>query len=357
MPRRRKRAFSYHAGVTLDGTQLTCDAAGFATDLVFLSHAKALAPGSSFSLSSRRAGRRQLLATEGTLVLLGAAGERLRARTLPAGFGRAFNLGGLRLALVPAGYLPGAASLLCEAGGRRLLYAGTICRERAFASLGAAEVRSADAVCLDATFGDPRFVLPPREEAEATLRRFVEGALAARRAPVLLVSPFGPAPATVEALQAAGIAARAHSTIVGALARFAQAGAAVPTLRRFAGKLGANEALLWPPEAREAQYLARLPLRLLLLFPASVSNAPPSIACALTRASRCPTRQASLTLSHISKRPGRTRSPCTGVSRKPSPRSCVRAGTTPTPSTLRARWSCFVANLPLSGLEPQVIPI
>jgi hypothetical protein len=258
MPRRRKRAFSYHAGVTLDGTQLTCDAAGFATDLVFLSHAKALAPGSSFSLSSRRAGRRQLLATEGTLVLLGAAGERLRARTLPAGFGRAFNLGGLRLALIPAGYLPGAASLLCEAGGRRLLYAGTICRERAFASLGPAEVRCADAVCLDATFGDPRFVLPPREEAEAALRRFVEAALAARRAPVLLVSPFGPAPATVEALQAAGIAARAHGNIVGALARFAQAGAALPTLRRFAGKLGANEALLWPPEAREAPVLGAL---------------------------------------------------------------------------------------------------
>ena len=258
MPRRRKHAFSYHAGVTLDGTQLTCDAAGFATDLVFLSHAKALAPGSSFGLSSRRAGRRQLLATEGTLVLLGAAGEHLRARTLPAGFGRAFNLGGLRLALLPAGYLPGAASLLCEAGGRRLLYAGTICRERAFSSLAAAEVRSADAVCLDATFGDPRFVLPPREEAEAALRRFVEAALAAQRAPVLLVSPFGPAPATVEALQTAGIAARAHSTIVSALGRFGQAGASVPTLRRFAGKLGPNEALLWPPEAREAPILGAL---------------------------------------------------------------------------------------------------
>jgi hypothetical protein len=229
MPRRRKHAFSYHAGVTLDGTQLTCDAAGFATDLVFLSHAKALAPGSSFSLSPRRAGRRQLLATEGTLVLLGAAGEHLRSRTLPAVFGRAFNLGGLRLALVPAGYLPGAASLLCEAGGRRLLYAGTICRERAFASLGPAEPRSADAVCLDATFGDPRFVLPPREEAEATLRRFVETALAARRAPVLLVSPFGPAPATAEVLQAAGIATRAHGTIVGALARFVRL---APRVRR-----------------------------------------------------------------------------------------------------------------------------
>jgi hypothetical protein len=258
MPRRRKRAFSYHAGVTLEGTQLNCDAAGFATDLVFLSHAKALAPGSSFSLSPRRAGRRQLLATEGTLVLLGAVGERLRGRTLPAGFGRAFNLGGLRLALVPAGYLPGAASLLCETGGRRLLYAGTICRERAFADLGPAEPRSADAVCLDATFGDPRFVLPPREEAETALRRFVEAALTARRAPVLLVSPFGPAAATAEALHAAGIATRAHGTIVGALTRFRQAGVRVPTVRRFAGKLDPNEALLWPPEAREAPVLGAL---------------------------------------------------------------------------------------------------
>jgi hypothetical protein len=32
----------------------------------------------------------------------------------------------------------------------------------------------------------------------------------------------------------------------------------VPTLRRFAGKLGANEALLWPPEAREAPVLGAL---------------------------------------------------------------------------------------------------
>ena len=201
MARRRKRAFSYHAGVTLDGTPLTCDAAGFATDLVFLSHAQALAPGSSFSSLAAPGGATPTAGHRGHAGAAGRSGRAPARAHLAAAFGRAFNLGELRLALVPAGYLPGAASLLCEAGGRRLLYAGTICRERAFASLGPAQVRRADAVCLDATFGDPRFVLPPREEAEAALRRFVEVALAARRAPVLLVSPFGPAPATTEALQ------------------------------------------------------------------------------------------------------------------------------------------------------------
>ncbi len=116
MPRRRKHAFSYHAGVTLDGTQLTCDAAGFATDLVFLSHAKALAPGSSFSLSPRRAGRRQLLATEGTLVLMGAAGERLRARTLPAGFRTGIQSGWAALGAGACGVLAGRGFAALRSG-------------------------------------------------------------------------------------------------------------------------------------------------------------------------------------------------------------------------------------------------
>jgi hypothetical protein len=190
--------------------------------------------------------------------LLGAVGERLRTRTLPAVFGRAFNLGGMRLQLVPAGYLPGAASLLCDADNRRVLYAGTVCLGRAFASLGPAETRRAGAVCMDATFGDPRFVLPPREEAEHALRRFVEAALAGRRAPVVLVSPFGPAPAVVEALQLAGIVARAHGSLLAAFARFRQAGASLPALRRFSGKLGSHEVLLWPPEARDSAALGML---------------------------------------------------------------------------------------------------
>ncbi len=257
MARRRARAFSYHAGVTLEGTQLACDATGSATDLVFLSHAKALASGARLGFSPRRAGRRQLLTTEGTLVLLGPSGERLRSRTLPATVGRAFNLGGMRLQLVPAGYLPGAASLLCDVSRRRVLYAGTIGRACP-SGLGPAEVRSADAVCLDATFGDPRFVLPPFEEAARDLRHFVEAALAKSRTPVLLVSPFGPAPAVAHVLQSCGLALRAHKSFVQIFARFRKAGLALPAVAAFSGRLDRNEALLWPAESRDAPALANL---------------------------------------------------------------------------------------------------
>jgi len=152
MPRRRKRAFSYHAGSLWMARSSPAMRRGLPPILCFFRTPRRWRRG--HRSASRRAGRG------------GASCWPPRARwccwARPGTLARAHLAGWFRASIQPgwaatgaaaAGYLPGAASLLCEAGGRRLLYAGTICRERAFANLGAAEVRSADAVCLDATFG------------------------------------------------------------------------------------------------------------------------------------------------------------------------------------------------------------
>src|SRR3954447_26205118 len=153
MARRRRptRSFSHRGGVRMEGTHLTCDAVGSASDVVFLSHARAVA--GTRRLRLRRAGRQELLATPRTLALLGRAGEGLRRHALPAPFGRPFALGEVRVELFPSGHLPGAASLLCEAGGRRLVYAGAVGRPGPGFGAESGEVRRADAVCIDGTFG------------------------------------------------------------------------------------------------------------------------------------------------------------------------------------------------------------
>src|SRR3954470_16101880 len=145
------RAFLHRGGVRITGTHLTCDAAGSAEDLVFLSHAQAVGALGARRMPLRRAGRQELLATEGALARLGPAGEPLRKHALPAPFGRPFVLGGLRVELLAAGHLPGAASLLCEVEGRQVLYAGTIRREAPAFGAAPCEVRSADALCVDGT--------------------------------------------------------------------------------------------------------------------------------------------------------------------------------------------------------------
>jgi len=284
------RASVSDAGPGWHSAHLRCG--GVATDLVFLSHAKALAPGSSFSLSSRRAGPTvncwPLRARSCCWRSWRAPSCAQLCRLVRA----AFNLGGLRLALVPAGYLPGAASLLCEAGGRRLLYAGTISASALFLPAWCCGGAQRQTPCAWTPLGDPRFVLPPRERSGSNAAGGLwKGALAARRAPVLLVSALWPG-----ASDGRSAAGRWHRRARsqhhrGGLGALPQAGAACRRCVVLRANWAQTRHCFGRRRRARPQYLARLPLRLLLLFPASVSNAPPSIACALTRASPCPTRQ------------------------------------------------------------------
>ena len=264
--RRSAQAFVYRAGIGLRGTPITCDGPGFANDLIFLSHAYALAPHRSTALTGPRAGRRQVVTTETTLRLLGNIGDKLKGRTLPAAFGRPFNLGGHRIEVVPTGYLPGSAALLCESDGRRLFYVGAFCPESPVPGIESCEVRNADAMCVDASLGDPERHLPPRSESLAKVRTFVGETLQARKTPVLLGAAQGALAWVATELVRAGFALRAHARVHSALARLHAVTGAVPAVARFSSKLSEGEALLWPMEAR-----AKLPSKLPSGFPARLA--------------------------------------------------------------------------------------
>ncbi len=255
MAKRTTRTFSYRAGVRIRDSVLACDASG-GSDLIFLSHAELIDGNDGDGTAARRlprarAGRRKILTTDATLALSGAAGERLRSHTLVAPYGRPFNLGGMRLELFPSGYGPGAASLLCEQAGRRLVYSGPV-------GAIAAEVRIADALCLDGTFGSPRFTFPAIDEALASVVAFVTERVGAGQTPVILAHARGALLACADVLARAGVALRAHRAVMVAAASYRAAGVAVPSLARFAGRLGAGEVLLWPAGARDAPALRRL---------------------------------------------------------------------------------------------------
>src|SRR5262249_31166447 len=145
----------------------------------FLSHARALGPRAAHALPRARAGKRQVLATELTLALLGAPGDRLRPCALLAPLGRPFGLGTLRLELFSSGFMPGAASALGGGGGARPVPPRRAGRE------GPAPP-PARPLSLAAPSGARRFSFPPRAEALTAVGRLVTDALSARRSPVVL---------------------------------------------------------------------------------------------------------------------------------------------------------------------------
>jgi hypothetical protein len=229
------RAFVYRGGVRIAGTVLACDAAA-GGELVFLSHAPSPGAKGRRALPRIGSGRRQLLATEETLALLGLG--RKDTHALVVAPGRPFSLGELRLEVFAAGWMPGAASLLCERAGRRIVYAGPV-------ALGA-EVRAADALCIDARHTVPGLAFPPIDDALAAVGRAVREALGTGGAPVLRVESPVLALAVGAALAADRIQLRAHRVVVQAAAAYREAGLPAPPLARFAGRLGPGEVLIWP---------------------------------------------------------------------------------------------------------------
>ncbi len=287
------RSFSYREGICIEGTSIACDSTGLASDLVFVSHGQAVSGLSRKRLGARRMGRTEIIATAQTVALLGSTGQRLESNSLPAVLGRPFVLGGARLELLPTGHLPGAAALLVETNGRRIMYAGTIRRGPPAFGAVAQAIRHVDAVCVDATFGDPRFVLPPVDEALAQVRRFVEQSLATGHSPVILAPAYSTALDVAASLGSAGFSVRGHLRIIEAAKAFRAVGANPGPILPFHKHkpLGVGQALLWPPEERDSPRLSdlRRPRFALVsgfsLDPDAVARVRPDTAIAMTNQS------------------------------------------------------------------------
>jgi putative mRNA 3-end processing factor len=254
----RARSFLFRGGTRIAGTVIACDATS-GGDLLFLSNARALLRGPHRRGRGRVPARRaQILTTKETLTLSGADGDRLRTRALLVAPGRPFTLGALRLELLPSGHLPGATVLSCETATRRVLYAGAA--RLGTPAWGAAEgvVRAADAVCVDATFGHPRFGFISRAEVQAAACRFARSSRDVGCAPVFLAGAYGPAQDLAPALAAAGWKIRGHRSTIAAAAAYRSAGVSLPPITRFSGALGPQEVLMWPAAERAAGGLGQL---------------------------------------------------------------------------------------------------
>lgn len=116
---------------------------------------------------SDHAARHELaLCTTETAELLKARYGKFRHK--PFDCGSCIDYGGASLEVHPAGHMLGSAMLKVMSGGASLLYTGDF---RLGESLTAekASPPSADILIMECTFGESKYVFPPREEAVGTL--------------------------------------------------------------------------------------------------------------------------------------------------------------------------------------------
>ena len=125
----------------------------------------------------------RILATAGTLSLLGLA---QKPGAIPCRYRNPVAIGQVRIELLPSGHMFGAAQVVLEWKGARILYTGDVYDdEQRFAEPMAPA--TCDLLVLEATYGTPAHRFPTRKEAADMLREKVADTIAEGGCPLVLV--------------------------------------------------------------------------------------------------------------------------------------------------------------------------
>lgn len=248
--------FEYHGGLHLRDTILWMDAVE-ARSICFVSHAGvAGAQEHQKIISTAETAEllRSLAATHGR-------GRKVREpQALVTPFNRVFTLGNLSLELFPSGHCLGSASLLVRHEGQALVYAGQINTRRG-TLVQALEARHCDVLVLPVLQARREFVLPPLEQVEDSLVRFVKDGIEEGTPALIFCQPLGEAQEVAHLLLEQGIEVRAHRRIDMACRTYTEAGidlAEVKQLRGGGGTGGPGPvAVLWPLSLRNSPTLRR----------------------------------------------------------------------------------------------------
>lgn len=229
-------------GLWLDAHQVQTRA-----ERVFVSHAH----------SDHIAAHREGILTAPTAALMRA---RIRSQRqehlLPFGQPATFTYGerDFSITLLPAGHILGSAMSLIEAGGESLLYTGDFKLSPGLVA-EACELRRADALILETTFGCPRYRFPPAAEVMGEILQFCRAALAQGETPMLLAYSLGKSQELLRGLAGAGLPISLHGAAYKLAKIYEQFGQMFPPYELLDGATARGRILICPRNASRSSAL------------------------------------------------------------------------------------------------------
>mgnify|MGYP002636420084 CR=1 FL=1 len=161
-------------------------------------------------------------------------------------FGKPLSRDGFRLTPLPAGHILGAAMLHVENDDGTFLITGDFSLDQS-RTAGCAEPVKSDVLIMESTFGDPDFLLPPREE---TISRLVETAARLLRlgtTPLIRTYVVGKAQELIKVFTDAGLPVAVHPEIATYAGIYGEFGCNVGDFTECNGEPPADHVLLYPP--------------------------------------------------------------------------------------------------------------
>lgn len=168
---------------------------------------------------------------------------------VPLEYGASMEVRGARLTAFPASHILGAAQLLIEYEGERVVYTGDIKLKDPLCGTPTAVVKC-DRLIIESTFGLPIYQFLDRAEARERIVAFARETLEEGMSPVFIGYPLGRGQEIAYVLTGAGIPAAVHGSIARYIPVYERAGFEFPGWRPYVNRETEGQALVVTPEFR-----------------------------------------------------------------------------------------------------------
>ena len=164
----------------------------------------------------------------------------------PLDFGQSMDFNNARLTAYPASHILGAAQLLVEFNGERLVYTGDI-KLRAPLAGDITQVVACNHLIIESTFGLPIYKLLSRDEAARRIVHFANECLEAGEIPAFTGYPLGRGQEIVHVLSNAGFRTAVHGAIAKYIPVYEDHGFTFPGWEAYDAKALSGKALVVVP--------------------------------------------------------------------------------------------------------------
>ncbi len=168
----------------------------------------------------------------------------------PVAYGESWDFGGARLTAYPAAHILGAAQLLVEWRGERLVYTGDIKLRPAICGRET-QVVPCDRLIVESTFGLPIYHFLSADEAKARIVAFARESLAAGLIPAFAGYALGRGQEIAYTLCQAGIPTAVHGSIARFIPLYEEAGYGFPGWEPYLSKQTEGKAVVVVPGFRK----------------------------------------------------------------------------------------------------------
>jgi Cft2 family RNA processing exonuclease len=181
-------------------------------------------------------------------------------------FGERRDFGRFALTLYPAGHCLGAAQVLVEADGERLVYTGDF-KLKPNLTAGKADIIPCDTLVMESTFGDPLYRFPPEEETAKRLYTVIDRALGEDRVPVVLAYSLGKSQEAIEWLLRGGYRVALHGAVWSITEIYREMGVAFSgAYERYDRDHLKGRVLVAPPGCRKQPMITSIDRRYIVLL-------------------------------------------------------------------------------------------